>query len=138
MSYDRSNPFPTVMTDLIGFLSRLAVLAALLLAATALPAQQPARSELIVKKGKDTVAVEIFSRDDKTLTSEIYQSNGLRTQYTMNLKSDGSVQGVEYTRQGPQGRSVGITMHLGDTLVTAAMSAGGEADNLSLPMRGKA
>jgi len=51
-------------------------------AAVHITAQQAGRSEFIIKKGTDTVAVELFSRDAETLTSEIYQTNGPRTQYT--------------------------------------------------------
>jgi hypothetical protein len=126
------------MTSTIGFLSRAAVLILMIAAAHALPAQQSARSEFIVKKGKDTVAVEIFSRDAGTLTSEIYQSNGVRTQYTLNLRPDSSVQHVEMTRQGRQGAGAGISVHFADTLVTATMSAGGESEKFEFASRGTA
>ena len=126
------------MTMTIGFLSRAAFLIVIIAAAHALPAQQSARSEFIVKKGKDTVAVEIFSRDAGTLTSEIYQSNGLRTQYTLNLRPDSSVQHVEMTRQGRQGAGTGISVHFADTLVTATMAAGGESEKFEFPSRGTA
>ena len=126
------------MTSTIGFLSRAAFLILIVAAAHALPAQQSARSEFIVKKGKDTVAVEIFSRDAGTLTSEIYQSNGVRTQYTLNLRPDSSVQHVEMTRQGRQGAGAGISVHFADTLVTATMSAGGESEKFEFPSRGTA
>ena len=79
----------TLMTTTIGLLSRATLPdRSSSPPARAIPAQQPARSEFIVKKGKDTVAVEIFSREASTLTSEIYQSNGIRTQYTLNLRPD--------------------------------------------------
>ena len=52
------------------------------------PQQAATRSKFVVKKGKDTVAIEIFSRDAGTLTSEIYQSNGIRTQYSLDLRPD--------------------------------------------------
>jgi hypothetical protein len=125
------------MTSAIGLLSRIAFLALIAVAAHALPAQQPARSEFIIKKGKDTVGVEIFSRDAGTLTSEIYQSNGLRTQYTLNLRPDSSVQHVELTRQGRQGAGAGVSVNFGDTLVTATMSAGGESEKFEFSTHGK-
>ena len=124
---------------MIGFLSRSTVLSIVVAASNALPAQLAGRSEFIVKKGKDTVAVEIFNRDAGTLTSEIYQSNGVRTQYTINLRPDSSMQHVELTRQGRQGAGVGLSIHFADTLVTATMSAGGESEKLEFPSaRGKA
>ena len=126
------------MTTSIGLLSRAALLALGTAAGRAIPAQQPARSEFIVKKGKDTVAVEIFTREANTLTSEIYQSNGVRTQYTLNLRPDASVQHVELSRQGRQGAGVGVSVHFADTLVTATMSAGGESEKLEFPSKGKA
>ena len=118
----------TPMTSTIGFLVRAALLLVITVAAHALHAQQPPRSEFIIKKGKDTVAVEIFSRDASTLSSEIYQTNGIRTQYTINLRRDSSAQHVEMTRQGRQGAGAGVSVHFADTLVTATMSAGGESE----------
>lgn len=128
------------MKSLIDRLTRVGLPVIIAAATLALPAraQQPARSQFILKKGKDTVAVEIFSRDASTLTSEIYQSNGLRTQYTLNLRPDSSVQHVELTRQGRQGGSAGVSVHFADTLVTATASAGGESEKLEFTSRGKA
>jgi len=126
------------MTSLIGSLTRLGV-PVVIASGLALPlhAQQPVRSEFILRKGKDTVAVEIFSRDASTLTSEIYQSNGLRTQYTLNLRRDSSVQHVELTRQGRQGVGAGVSVDFSDTLVTATASGGGESQKFEFGSRGK-
>jgi hypothetical protein len=127
------------MTSTFGYLARAVFLLVISVAAHGLHAQQPVRSEFIVKKGKDTVAVEIFTRDASTLTSEIYQTNGIRTQYTINLRSDSSAQHVEMTRQGRQGAGAGVSVNFADTLVTAIMSAGGEAEKVEFASgRGKA
>lgn len=113
---------------------RLVALTALLPALVA--AQGAAKSGFVIKKGKDTVAVEIYSRDASTLTSDIYQSNGLRTQYTANLGAGGDVRYVEMTRQGRQGQGVGMTIAFGDTLVSANVSApGSENEKFSIPSR---
>ena len=101
-----------------------------------LPAQQSRAIRIHRQEGKDTVAVEIFSRDAGTLTSEIYQSNGVRTQYTLNLRPDSSVQHVEMTRQGGKAR-VPALRPLRRHLVTATMSAGGESEKFEFASRGR-
>jgi hypothetical protein len=121
------------MTSTLNLLARAAFLLVIAIATHALHAQQAPRSEFIVKKGKDTVAVEIFTRDASTLTSEIYQSAGVRTQYTINLRRDSSAQHVELTRQGRQGAGAGVSVHFADTLVTAVVSAGSEAEKFEFP-----
>jgi hypothetical protein len=124
------------MTSPTSLITRLLIVVLFLALAEALPAQSKA-TQFIVTKGKDTVAVEVFTRDAGTLTGEIYQSNGLKTQYTLNLRPDSSVQHVEMMRQGRQGAGVGLSVHFDDTLVTASMSAGGEQQKLDLVTRGK-
>ena len=93
-----------------------------LIAPLALAAQ---RSQFVITKGKDTVAIELFSRTDSALTSEIYQPNGPRVQYSLDLLRDGSIQHVELTRVTRAGQSIGISLFFLDTLVKASMSAGG-------------
>jgi hypothetical protein len=112
-----------------------------LLVALAVPALAAAqgsatKSGFVIKKGKDTVAVELYSREGSTITSEIYQSTGLRTQFTLNLGADGSVKYVEMTRQGRQGQGIGVTLAIGDTLVSASMTGpGGENERMGIPSR---
>jgi hypothetical protein len=116
---------------------RRAPLVLLITTATSLAAQ-PAKSGFVIKKANDTVAVELFSRDASSLTSEIYQSNGLRTQYTATLGTDGSVKYIEMSRQGRQGQGVTITVAFGDTLVTGAMtSSGGDNERETIVSRGR-
>jgi hypothetical protein len=100
--------------------------------------QQAAKPGFVIKKGKDTVAVEVYSRDASMLTSEIYQSNGVRTQYTATLGADASVTYIEMTRQGRQGQGTGLTIAFGDTLVSASMTGpGGENEKMSIASRGR-
>lgn len=125
---------------MLSFLARIALAVVFIAAAFALPAQQapassPARSEFIIKKGNDTVGVELFSRDGPTLSGEIYQSNGLRTQYTVTIRPDSSIRHVEVTRQGRQGATSSVTVNFGDTLVNASFTAGGESQTMDVPMR---
>jgi hypothetical protein len=81
--------------------------------------------------------METFSRDASTLTSEIYQSTGVRQQYTATLGRNGAIKYVELTRQGRQGQTVGITVAFGDTVVSASMSGpGGETEKFTAPSKG--
>jgi hypothetical protein len=112
--------------------------AAALVAACALPAagQQAAkREQFLITKAGDTVAVELFTRDAKTLSCEIYQKNGPRTQYTMDLRPDSTISHVELTRVGQQGNAVGLSVFFLDGLVKAQMSAQGETQQFELPSR---
>jgi hypothetical protein len=100
-------------------------------------ADAAAQSQFIIKKGKDTVAIEAFSRDASTLTSEIYQTNGLRTQYTANLLADKAVQHIEMSRQNRQGAGVSFTVHIGDTLVTANVTTAAGSEKMEVGTKGK-
>jgi hypothetical protein len=100
---------------------------------------QDARTEFIVRKGKDTLAVERFSRDAATLTltGTLSQSNGIRSEYVVNLRTDASVEHLEMQRQGPQGPAATLSIDFGDTLVNATADAGGQTQKFSLPTRAK-
>src|SRR5262245_40895476 len=110
----------------------------IIVAAAAIPAacQQPT-SQFVITKGKDTVGVELFSRDASTLSSEIRLATGLSWQLSVNLKPDGSMTHVEATRVTRQGASTGISVHFGDTLVTAAIIAPGGTEHDELPVHGR-
>ena len=110
----------------------------IIVAAAALPAacQQPT-SQFVITKGKDTVGVELFSRDSSTLSSEIRLATGLSWQLSVNLKPDGSMTHVEATRLTRQGVSTGVSLHFGDTLVTATITAPGGTERDELPVHGK-
>lgn len=107
--------------------------------ATAIPLvaqqQQARRSQFVITKGNDTVAVELFSRDGNALTSEIYQTNGPRTQYTMDLKPDSSISHVEFTRVTQNNQSIGISIFFLDSMVKAQMSAAGQTEQFEFPSR---
>jgi hypothetical protein len=97
--------------------------------------QQAKRSQFVITKGNDTVAVELFSRDGNALTSEIYQTNGPRTQYTMDLKPDSSISHVEFTRVTQNNQSIGISIFFLDSTVKAQMSAAGQTEQFEFPSR---
>lgn len=119
---------------------RLFVLSLLVASANVAGAQRtPSRSQFVVKKGKDTVAIEMFSRDGSTLTSEIYQTNGIRTEYTADLRADNTIKHVEMTRQGRQGGGATVSVTFGDSIVSAvASAAGGDGEKFEFVSHGRA
>ena len=100
--------------------------------------QQAPSSKFIITKGKDTVGIELFSRDAATLSSEIHLATGLRWQITANLRADNSVDHIEATRLTRQGVATGVTVHFGDTLVSAAIVAPGGSERAEVTTRGRA
>lgn len=122
------------MPNLLQLAPRLAALIAIALPLAA-QQQQAKRSQFVVTKGKDTVAVELFSRDGNVLTSEIYQTNGPRTQYTMDLKPDSSISHVEFTRVTQNNQSIGISLFFLDSTVKAQMSAQGQTEQFEFASR---
>ena len=93
-------------------------------------AQDSPRTEFILRKGKDTVAVERFSRDASTLTGLLSQTNGVKIEYVANLRADQSVEHIEMSRQGLQGPAVTLSIDFGDTLVSASFEAQGKKQSM--------
>jgi hypothetical protein len=85
-----------------------------------------APTEFVIRRGKDTVAIERFTRDGATLSGEISQATGIKTEYLMTLRSDHSVEHLEMSRQGRQGPPAIVSVDFGDT-VRVAVSSGGES-----------
>jgi hypothetical protein len=107
------------------------------LAATSALAQDPARQEFIIRKGKDTIAVERFTRDMATLQGQISQSNGVKLEYVANLRPDHSVEHIEMSRQGLQGPIVTLSVDFGDTLINAAFEAQGKKQQMTVPTQAR-
>jgi hypothetical protein len=103
------------------------------LSASSLAAQSPWKTEFITRKGKDTVAVERFTRDGATLSGDITQSNGLHTEYVANLRPDNTVEHIEMQRQGPQGPAQTLSLDFVDTLVKAEAQAAGQSQKFTIP-----
>ena len=122
------------MPNILQLVPRLAVMSALALPLAA-QQQQAKRSQFVITKGNDTLAVELFSRDGNALSSEIYQKNGPRTQYTMDLKPDSSISHVEFTRVAQNNQSVGISIFFLDSTVKAQMSAQGQTEQFEFQSR---
>ena len=103
--------------------------------ATPLAAQSEAATEFIIRKGKDTVSVERYTRDAATLSGNIAQSNGAKFEYVANLRPDNSVDHVEMQRTAPNGQGATLSIDFGDTLVTATLTpsaAGAQPQNFSV------
>lgn len=122
------------MLKTIELVPRLAVMLAITIPLAA-QQQQSKRSQFVITKGNDTVAVELFSRDGNALTSEIYQKNGPRSQYTMDLKPDSSISHVEFTRVTQNNQSMGISIFFLDSTVKAQVSAQGQTEQFEFTSR---
>jgi hypothetical protein len=103
---------------------------AAVMAASSLGAQ--AQTEFLIRKGKDTIAVERFTRDGLTLSGTISQSNGLRSEYVANLRADHSVEHMEMSRQGTQGPAALLSIDFADTLVKGSVTGGPQPVTMTL------
>jgi hypothetical protein len=95
-------------------------------------AAQETKGEFIVRKGKDTVAVERFTRDPATLTGQLFQTSGARMEYVANLRPDQSIEHIELSRQGLQGPVFTMSIDFGDTLINAAFEGSGKKQQMSI------
>src|SRR5215211_6439201 len=108
---------------------------ALLLAGVAVspaPVEGQSKVDFIIRKGKDTVAVERVTRDALTLTGDLKQANGVHTEYVANLRADSTVEHLEVSRQGTQGPAAVFSIDLADTLVRASITGGPQPANLTV------
>ena len=89
-------------------------------------------SQFIIRKGKDTVAVERFTRDAGTLTGQLAQTSGVKIEYVANLRADQSVEHIELSRQGLQGPAMTLSVDFGDTLVNASVESSGKKQQMTI------
>lgn len=73
--------------------------------------------QFIVRIGKDTIAVERFTRDGSALTGQISQRDGSRSDYSLVLRRDGAIDRIDHTRSGAEG-SASFTFAFSDSTVT--------------------
>jgi hypothetical protein len=106
------------------------MLAVAVMTASSLNAQT--QTQFLIRKGKDTVAVERFTRDGLTLSGTISQSNGLRSEYVANLRADNTVEHLEMSRQGPQGPAALMSIDFADTLVKGSVTGGPQPMTVTL------
>jgi len=93
--------------------------------------------EFVIRKGKDTVAVEQFTRDAATLSGKLSQSNGVKVEYVANLRPDHSIEHIEMSRQGLQGPPLTLSVDFGDTLIAAAFEAQGKKQQMNIPTQAR-
>ena len=106
---------------------------ALALSAVDAAAQDAASaSQFIIRKGKDTVAVERFTRDAGTLTGQLSQTSGVRFEYVANLRADQTVEHIELSRQGLQGQALTLSIDFGDTLINASFESAGKKQQMTI------
>jgi hypothetical protein len=94
--------------------------------------QDPAQAQFIIRKGKDTVGVERFTRDASTLTGQLSLTNGVKVEYVANLRPDQTVEHLEMSRQGLQGPAVTLSIDFGDTLINASFEAQGKKQQMAI------
>src|SRR5205823_3221458 len=112
---------------------RIAAAALLTVLATSpVRAQDPPQSEFIIRKGKDTVAVERFTRDATTLTGLLSQTNGVKVEYVANLRPDQTVEHIELSRQGLQGPALTLSIDFGDTLINASFTSQSKQQKMAI------
>ncbi len=121
--------------------TRITAVASLaLLAGTGAARRAPGPSgSFVIRKGNDTVAVERFTREGGVLSGEIIQpAAGIKTQYVILLRPDGTVDHVDCTRTGRQGNSTSIGLDFGDRSVDATISAAGQSERESVVLERRA
>jgi hypothetical protein len=94
------------------------------------------RGSFVITKGKDTVAVESYTRDATTLTTEIAHMSGMKWQLTATLRPDSAVRTIEAIRQ-TRAASLNMMVHFGDTLVNAQISAAAGSEKFSFAVKEK-
>jgi|SRR5689334_17135699 len=100
-------------------------------------AQDSGQQQFIIRKGKDTIAVERFTRDAGTLQGQLSQSNGVKMEYVANLRPDHSVEHIELSRQGLQGNAMTLSVDFGDTLVSATFESQGKKQQMNIPTQAR-
>lgn len=119
----------------LGAFAAGAMLAAV--AATPFAAQskgaQATQGRFVIRRGKDTVAVERFTRDAASLSGDIVQSAGSHLQYVVLLTPNGHVERVDLTRTPRQGSPITIGVEFGEGSAHAVVGAGGDREQVDFP-----
>ena len=118
---------------------RLGVVGAItLLAVTTPAAAQDAghavtQGQFVIRRGKDTVAVERFTRDGSSLTGDILQPAGAHLQYTVLLEPNGTTERVDLTRTPRQGSPISVGVEFGARSAHAVMTAAEGREEVDFP-----
>ena len=111
---------------------RVLALAALILCARVASGQDAPQTEFIIRKGKDTLGVERFTRDASLLTGQLAQSNGVKVEYVANLRPDHTVEHIELSRTNLQAQTLTLSIDFGDTLINASFEAQGKKQAMAI------
>ena len=87
----------------------------------------------IIRRGKDTVAVERFTRDGMSLTGDIVQPAGAHLQYTVLLKPNGTAERVDLTRTPRQGAPVTVGVEFGAGSAHATLNGADGREEIAFP-----
>ena len=96
-------------------------------------AAQSANGRFVIRRGKDTVAVEQFTRDAASLSGDIVQSAGPHLQYVVLLAPNGAVERVDLTRTPRQGSPITVGVEFGTGSAHAVIGAAGGREEVDFP-----
>jgi hypothetical protein len=91
------------------------------------------QGQFIIRRGKDTVAVERFTRDGSSLTGDIVQPAGAHLQYTVLLEPNGKAERVDLTRMPQQGSPINVGVEFGAGSAHAIVSAAEGREEVDFP-----
>jgi hypothetical protein len=92
-----------------------------------------AQGQFVIRRGKDTVAVERFTRDGTSLTGDIVQPAGAHLQYTVLLKPNGTAERVDLTRTPRQGGPINVGVEFGTGSAHAVMNGADGREEIDFP-----
>jgi len=91
------------------------------------------QGQFVIRRGKDTVAVERFTRDGSSLTGDIVQPAGAHLQYTVLLEPNGTTERVDLTRTPRQGSPISVGVEFGARSANAVMTAAEGREEVDFP-----
>lgn len=120
----------------LGALTAGAVLAAST-SATSAAAQSaalaPTQGQFVIRRGSDTVAVELFTRDGASLAGTIVHPKGPRFEYVVLLTPAGRPDRVDLTRTPRHGAPITVEVEFGGSSAHATMSDDGGREEMDFP-----
>jgi hypothetical protein len=91
------------------------------------------QGQFVIRRGKDTVAVERFTRDATSLTGDIVQPAGAHLQYTVLLKPNGTAERVDLTRTPRQGGPITVGVEFGAGSAHATLNGADGREEMDFP-----
>jgi hypothetical protein len=91
------------------------------------------QGQFVIRRGKDTVAVERFTRDGTSLTGDIVQPAGAHLQYAVVLTPNGTAERVDLTRTPRQGPPINLGVDFGAASAHAILNGADGRDEIDFP-----